>query len=92
MATHSSILFFFLFQYSYLENPIDRGAWWAIVHGVIKNWTQRSNLTRMQVPYSETWKEWVYSEDGSPERDQGGLRVPNCPTSARRSRLTDSMA
>ena len=22
------------FQYSCLENPIDRGAWWAIVHGV----------------------------------------------------------
>ena len=23
-------------QYSCLENPIDRGAWWAIVHGVTK--------------------------------------------------------
>ena len=21
-------------QYSYLGNPMDRGAWWAIVHGV----------------------------------------------------------
>jgi len=21
-------------QYSFLENPVDRGAWWAIVHGV----------------------------------------------------------
>ena len=21
-------------QYSYLENPIDKGAWWAKVHGV----------------------------------------------------------
>ena len=26
-------------QYSCLENPMDRGAWWAIVHGVAKNWT-----------------------------------------------------
>ena len=26
-------------QYSYLENSMDRGAWWAIVHGVTKNWT-----------------------------------------------------
>ena len=26
-------------QYSYLENPMDRGAWWAIVHRVTKNWT-----------------------------------------------------
>ena len=26
-------------QYSCLENPIDRGAWWATVHGVARNWT-----------------------------------------------------
>jgi len=25
-------------QYSCLENPMDRGAWWAIVHGVAKSW------------------------------------------------------
>ena len=24
-------------QYSWLENPMDRGAWWAIVHGVAKS-------------------------------------------------------
>ena len=24
------------FQYSYLENPMDRGSWWATVHGVSK--------------------------------------------------------
>ena len=24
-------------QYSCLENPMDRGAWWAIVHEVTKN-------------------------------------------------------
>ena len=24
-------------QYSCLENPMDRGAWWATVHGVTKN-------------------------------------------------------
>ena len=23
-------------QYSYLENPMDKGAWWATVHGVIR--------------------------------------------------------
>ena len=32
-------------QYSYLENPMDRGAWWATVHGVSKSWTQLSNFT-----------------------------------------------
>ena len=26
-------------QYSGLENSMDRRAWWAIVHGVEKNWT-----------------------------------------------------
>ena len=28
------------FQYSCLENPMDRGAWWATVHGVTKSWTE----------------------------------------------------
>ena len=26
-------------QYSCLENPVDRGAWEARVHGVAKSWT-----------------------------------------------------
>ena len=30
-------------QYSCLENPMDRGAWQATVHGVIKSQTQLSN-------------------------------------------------
>ena len=29
-----------LLQQSCLENPMDRGAWWATVHGVAKSWTQ----------------------------------------------------
>ena len=29
-------------QYSCLENPVDRGAWWATVHGVAKSQTQVS--------------------------------------------------
>ena len=31
MSTHSSILAWRI--------PMDRGAWWATVHGVAKNWT-----------------------------------------------------
>ena len=27
-------------QYSCLQNPMDRGAWWATIHGVAKSWTQ----------------------------------------------------
>ena len=26
-------------QYSFLENPMDKGAWWAAVHGVTKSQT-----------------------------------------------------
>ena len=29
-------------QYSCLKNPMDRGAWWAIVHGVVKSQTRLS--------------------------------------------------
>ena len=32
-------------QYSCLDSLMDRGAWWAIVHGVAKSWTRLSNLT-----------------------------------------------
>ena len=34
-----------LLQYSCLENPMDRGAWWATVHGVAKSQTWLSNYT-----------------------------------------------
>ena len=37
-------------QYSCLENPVERGAWWAIVHGVAKE----SNMT-----------EWLNSSNSS---------------------------
>ena len=30
-------------QNSCLENPMDRGAWWATVHGMAKGWTQRND-------------------------------------------------
>ena len=30
-------------QYSCLENSVDRGAWWAVVHGVTKSQTQLSD-------------------------------------------------
>ena len=35
MATHSSILAWRI--------PMDRGAWWAVVHGVANNWTRLSD-------------------------------------------------
>ena len=35
METHSSILVWRI--------PMDRGAWWATVHGVARSWTQLSD-------------------------------------------------
>ena len=32
-------------QYSCLENPMDRGAWWAAVHGAAKSWTRLSDFS-----------------------------------------------
>ena len=32
-------------QYSCLENPMDRGAWWTTVHGVTKSQTKLKQLS-----------------------------------------------
>ena len=39
-------------QYSCLENSMDRGAWQAAVHGVLKSWIQLSD-TYMLIPNSQ---------------------------------------
>ena len=37
------------FQYSYLESPTDRGAWWATVHGVAReSYTTEHTHTHIQ--------------------------------------------
>ena len=41
MATHSSILSW--------KNPMDRGAWWATVHGFAKSQTWLSDNIKQQV-------------------------------------------
>ena len=41
-------------QYSCLENPTDRGAWWATVHSVSKSWTRLKRLnTHTQIKKAE---------------------------------------
>ena len=42
-------------QYSCLENPIDRGAWWAIVNSVTKRWTW---LKRLSTHKETQWMNW----------------------------------
>ena len=39
-------------QYSCLENPMDGGAWWAAVHGVVKS---RTRLKRLSSSSSSCW-------------------------------------
>ena len=41
-------------QYSCLENPRDRGAWWAAVYGVAQSWTQ---LKRLSSSSSIKWRQ-----------------------------------
>ena len=38
-------------QYSCPENPMDRGAWWATVHGVAKSRTQRNDYAHAHLAY-----------------------------------------
>ena len=35
-------------QYSCLENPMEGGAWWAMVYGVSKSWTRLSNQQNLK--------------------------------------------
>ena len=42
-------------QYSCLESPMDRGAWWATDHRVTKSWTQLKQLN------THTVKSVIYS-------------------------------
>ena len=52
-------------QYSCLENPMDRGAWRAIVHGAANSWTQlkqlstRACMRQTQSFESVKWYSWM---------------------------------
>ena len=52
-------------QYSCLENPMDRGAWWATVHGVTQSqaWLKRSNPLKLEKWLFPTY--YVYSITGT---------------------------
>ena len=41
-------------QYSCLENPMDRGAWWATVHGVSKSQTERACTQTQEKPSKQS--------------------------------------
>ena len=49
-------------QYSYLGNPMDRGAWWATVHGVTKSWARQNDLaTNHTLTKSHTMELWFHT-------------------------------
>ena len=50
-------------QYSCLENPMDRGSWWAVVHGVTKNQKSLSNSTRTHTPHSSHFSNSYYLQN-----------------------------
>ena len=59
MATHFSILG--------LENPMDRGACWAVVHGVAKSRTwlkQISTHARTELQWPNSWLYWSSKQPG----------------------------
>ena len=39
-------------QCSCLENPRDRGAWWAAIYGVAQSWTQLKQLSGSMIGYN----------------------------------------
>ena len=60
-------------QYSCLENPMGRGAWWAVVHGVVKSWTQLSDFTFMH------WRrKWQPTLVFLPGESQGWRSLVGC--------------
>ena len=53
-------------QYSYLENPLNRGAWWALVHIVAKTPTGK----RLK---GKPWKSIVWNDSASwRDKEEGG--------------------
>ena len=64
-------------QYSCLENPMDRGAWCAAVHGVPESWTRLSDFTFTF--HFHAWKrKWQPTPVFLPGESQGRWSLVGC--------------
>ena len=54
-------------QYSCLENPMGRGAWWAAVHVVAKSQTQLSDFTFTFMHWRRKWQPTPVFLPGEPQ-------------------------
>ena len=64
MTTHSDIR---EWVENVSENPMNRGAWWATVHGVTKSWTQMSMQVPLLLPVYR-WENWGHARFDNPQR------------------------
>ena len=64
-------------QYSCLENPMDRGAWWATVHGVEKSWLQLSNWHTSFLHQRKCYLPWPGSPDNLSHSQLSSDNLPN---------------
>ena len=64
-------------QYFCLENPMDKGAWWAAVHGVAKSQTRLSNFT-FTFPFMHWRRKWQPTPMFLPGESQGPGNLVGC--------------
>jgi len=66
-------------QYSCLENPMDRGAWWAAVLGVFKGWVGHDSATSLSVFTFMHWRrKWQSTSVFLPGESQGQVSLVGC--------------
>ena len=84
-------------QYTFLENPMDRGAWWATIHRVKKSWIWLNQLSSSSSSSTstESWTRpslcirwdselWVAAVCGPPHCWPGGVLLEEQVTSIQR--------
>ena len=63
------------FQYSWLENFMNGGAWWANVHGVAKSWTRLSDRAHIHTKWALMQSDWCPSKKKKFRQTRRGTRV-----------------